>query len=117
MNQYADRDQISPGSHLDDFGHESSRDPLDVAMDSIRPKSTADYWPIKKARRQPHPSLSEYALQLIQDGFEWTETGLATALIQKFREQGRKRITERLREDCMDAAKTALAMYAETIRK
>jgi len=66
------------------------------------------------SRRTPHPSLNATAFRLIEDGLEWTETGIASALVQKFRDQG-KRITERVREDCQDAARVAIYTHRDKI--
>jgi hypothetical protein len=65
-------------------------------------------------RPKPHSGLGELAFRMIEDDVEWTESGIAAALVQRFRDQG-TRITERLRDDCQDAARQAVLMNREKI--
>jgi hypothetical protein len=65
-------------------------------------------------RAKPHSSLGADAFRMIEDGLQWTETGIAAPLVQRFRDQG-SRITERVREDCQDAARHAVLIHRDKI--
>jgi hypothetical protein len=50
LGTYADEDQISPGSHLDDFGHESGPDMPYTVINLDTDESHGDFETLSEAR-------------------------------------------------------------------